>query len=269
MTNLRTATIRLAHSNPELRPYLLPLLKEASVTYRKEKIDIPTYSGKSESVDAAVYGPWAVHKNLGSNGWSVTFVPSGQSITTRSKTLMDAKAFLETILEREPSLVHANSVDDVLRHKALFMELIRNPPAASGSAKRAPMPVSDKRDIVMGWLKAEGFRSQGTRSGKAGEFFYLPSSDGTPSRAVAVGAREMLLNEYIISSSYGRYDERWGMAESVLLSKVTEDMVKRAAVWAKKAPSRKELRERADVQAEKFEAEDADRRELNREESYE
>lgn len=31
MTNLRSKVIRLAHANPELRPHLLPLLKEAGV----------------------------------------------------------------------------------------------------------------------------------------------------------------------------------------------------------------------------------------------
>lgn len=40
---LRSATIRLAHSKPELRPHLLPILKEAAKTYAEAQAGVLDY----------------------------------------------------------------------------------------------------------------------------------------------------------------------------------------------------------------------------------
>jgi hypothetical protein len=112
------------------------------------------------------------------------------------------------------------------------------------------MGLEEKRVQVREWILAEGMRSQGSRYGKAGEFFYAPG-DAAPARAISLGSRELLLNVYNITANHGRYDERWGMSESVLITKVTPETVKKCVAWAKRGPTRKEIREKADQQSAK------------------
>ena len=236
MATLRSSLIRLAHQNPELRPHLLPLLsvdKQAALSLKKELITPATASAKPlPPMEALTVGPWAIHKNIKGSGYAVTFTPTGHALSTKAKTLTDAKAFLETLIEREPSLMHANDLNDVMSHKVMILDLVKNPPWGP-----APLTLGEKRDLVRGWLIQEGLRSKGSRSGKAGEFFYHPESGGgfAPSRAIALGSRDLILNEY-------RNDESWGLVNSELISKVTLDLVKKWATWAASGPTRKELR---------------------------
>lgn len=224
-----------------LRQRLRPRIasRTAAVSYSKQKINLALSGGKSEEVLADVYGPWAIHKSLGGSGWTITFAPLGLAIA-RPKTQMDSRALLEAILEKAPTLADARTEADVKAHYGDIKDILRNPPKASGTAKRAPsVSLAEKREQVIGWLMAAGMRPKGSRYGKAGDFFYPPVGYGeTPTLAISVGARDLLLNSYLMS---GR-DERWVMEDSELLSKVDEDLVKRWVGLTKAAPTRSEVR---------------------------
>ena len=229
MTNLRSKIIRLAHAQPALRPHLLPLLKTADLNFRKEKITIPTTGGKTQELDAMVVGPWSIYKSLSGSGWTVTFTPTGQAVTTRPKTLADAKAFLEAMIERAPDLLRANDVNDVMRHKDIIIELTLHPPTTGRQKPYAPR-VSDRRLEIKQMLVEAGLVSVGERSGKSGEFFY-PSRlrgmglGGAPNRAIALGNRDVLLNVF------DHRDEKWKMKDAELISKITPEVISQWAAW--------------------------------------
>lgn len=238
---LRSKVIRLAHANPSLRPHLLPLLKRGASVYEQKKLQIPINNGGFEEVVADVHGSWAIHKSLGGSGWTVTFVPKGFALA-RSTTKIDARALLEAILTAFPDIANAQTVDQVSAHQREIMGIIRNPPKASGTAKRAPsMSLVQKREQVIQWLTEAGMRPKGSRYGKAGDFFYPPVAYGeTPTLAISVGARDLLLNSYLMT---GR-DERWVMKDAELISSVDEDLVKKWVAMTKDAPTRSEVRGR-------------------------
>lgn len=226
---LRSKIVRLAHQNPSLRPHLLPLLKTADLNLRKEKIVIPLTGGGTQELDAMVVGPWSIHKNLQGSGWAVTFTPTGQAVTTRPKSLSDAKAFLEAMIEQAPDLLHANDVGDVMKHQNLLRELMIRPPTTG--RQRAYVPrVADRRLEVKQMLLDAGLVSVGERSGKAGEFFY-PSRlrgmglGGAPNRAIALGNRDVLLNVF------DPRDEKWKMKDAELISAITPEKISQWAAW--------------------------------------
>jgi len=229
MNTLRSKIIRLAHAQPALRPHILPLLKTADLNFRREKITIPITGGGSQELDAMVVGPWSIYKSLDRSGWTVTFTPSGQAVTTRPKTLADAKAFLEAMLEQAPDLLHATTVGDVMRHKDILRELMLRPPATGRQKPTAPR-VSDRRVEIKQMLVDAGLVSVGDRSGKAGEFFY-PSRlrgmglGGAPNRAIALGNRDVLLNVF------DPRDEKWKMKDAELISKITPEVISQWAAW--------------------------------------
>lgn len=214
----------------------------AALSYSKQKIQVPTTRGESVEVIADVSDSWAIHKNVGASGWAVTFVPVGLSLYSRAKTQMDARALLEAVLAAAPTLARAGTEGEVKAHYNDIRDILRNPPTASGTAKRAPsVSLAEKREQVVGWLKQAGMRLQGSRYGKAGDFFYPPLPYGeTPTLAISVGARDLLLNSYLMS---GR-DERWVMEDAELLTKVDEDLVKLWVEKCKAAPTRSEIRKR-------------------------
>ncbi len=231
MTGLRSKIIRLAHQQPALRPHLLPLLKTAELALRKEKITIPVLGGDTKELDAMVVGPWSIYKSLAGSSWTVTFTPTGQAVTKRAKTLSDAKAFLEAMIERAPDLLHANDVNDVMRHKDIIVELTRNPPT-TGKSKPYTPSVSDRRIEIKQMLREAGLTSVGQRSGKAGEFFYPTvlsggsyARGGAPNRAIALGNREVLLNVF------DSRDQKWKMYASELISKITPETIQKWAAW--------------------------------------
>lgn len=244
MSTLRSNLIRLAHTNPDLRPHLLPLLvtkgsKSAALVLTKKQVDIPTVGGAKIPTDALTVGPWAVHKNLKGSGYAVTFLPTGMAITTKNPTLMDAKALLETLLDRAPDLGRANDQSDVMRHKDIIVELLKNPPAVSGTAKKGPVEkVSETREKLIAQIKSMGLAPMGQRSGKAGEFFAARGLNSAPTRAISVGARDVLLNQFDM------YDEKWKMVKADLISKVTPELLERWVKWVSEGPSRGDVRAR-------------------------
>lgn len=238
MPTLRSRVIHLAHEHPELRPHLLPLLKQAELSLKREQVTIPLATGGTETVDALTLGPWSIYKNLRGSGYAVTFTPTGQAITTKPKTLMDAKGFLEAMIAAAPDLARANDTGDIMRHKDVIVELIKNPPALSGTAKKPPVElVSEKREKLIDEIRRLGLASYGTRYGKAGEFFakrMLGRGGDSPTRAISMGRKEVLKNEF--------YNDRWGMVDSVLISAMTPELLKNWVDWAMAGPSRGDLR---------------------------
>lgn len=237
MNPLRSRLIRLAHANPDLRPHLLPLLRTASLSLVKQNIDLKLYGGETKTVSALVSGPWSIYKNLTGSGYAVTFTPTGQAVTTKNPTLMDAKAFLEALLERAPDLARANGIDDVMRHMDVIKDLLKNPPAVSGTARKGPAErVSDTREKLIAQIQSMGLAPMGKRSGKAGDFFAARGLDSAPTRAISVGTRDVLLNEFVM------YDEKWKMFKAELISKVTPELLAKWVAWVAAGPSRGAVR---------------------------
>lgn len=106
----------------------------------------------------------------------------------------------------------------------------------------APIPLPVQRETVRGWIEAQGLVSLGTRAGKGGEFYGRNSI--SPTRVISLGNRDLLLNTYTIGKRRGdtKFDERWSLFRAELLSKTTEEMVRRWAEWVKLGPDRRELR---------------------------
>lgn len=239
MATLRSKLIRLAYENPEVRSRILGLFKTANISLVKKTVSIQTMGGKTVELDALVYGPWSIYKNFKGSGYAVTFTPTGQAVSTKNPTLMDAKAFLETLLERAPDLARANDVSDVMRHKDIIVELLKNPPAVSGTAKKTPVEkVSEKRVRIIQELKDAGLVSLGERSGKAGEFFAARGLKSAPTRAIAVGNRDVLLNQFDM------YDEKWKMLKAELISDTTPELLAKWVAWVNEGPARGDLRKR-------------------------
>lgn len=214
-----------------------PADKTASLALTKESVDIPLVGGKKQ-VDALVHGPWSIYKNFKGGGYAVTFTPTGQAVTTKCHTLMDAKAFLEVMLEQAPDLAHASNIGDVMRHKDILVALVKNPPALSGAAINAPVPVSEKRVSLIADIKAAGLAPMGTRSGKAGDFFAARGLGSAPTRAISVGNRDVLLNQYDMQ------DEKWKMLKVELISAISPELLAKWVAWVNAGPSRSDIRSR-------------------------
>ena len=211
--------------------------KTASFSLVKETVGIKTVGGKVIEVSAMVHGPWSIYKNFKGGGYAVTFTPTGQAVSQRNPTLMDAKAFLEALLERAPDLARANDIGDVMRHKDIIVELIKNPPAVSGTAKKPPVAkVSEKREKLIADIRAAGLASIGERSGKAGEFFAARGLKSAPTRAISVGSRDVLLNEFDM------YDEKWKLFKAELISATTPELLAKWVAWVNAGPARGDLR---------------------------
>lgn len=239
MDSLRSKLIRLAHNNPELRSQILSVLKTGSLTLVRQSVSIPTLGGDTEEVDAMVHGPWSIYKNLQGRGYAVTFTQTGQAITTKSPTLGDAKAFLEALLEQAPDLERANDVSDIMRHKDIIVALLRNPPAVSGTARKPPVQsLPEKRAKLIEAIRALDLAPMGARSGKAGDFFAARGLDSAPTRAIAVGNRDVLLNTFDMG------DEKWKMTKAELISAMTPELLQSWVDWVKAGPSRGSLRRR-------------------------
>lgn len=244
MSTLRSKVIHLAHDQPEFRQYLLPILKEAGILFRKEKVTIPTNTGEPREIDALVLGPWSIYKNIRGSGYAVTFTQTGQAITTKPPTLMDAKAFLETIIQLEPALAHVNDVGDIMRYKTVIEDVLRNPPMASGTSKKPPVEkVSEKREKLKRELETMGLVPWGRRSGKSGEF-YAPRMLGrmgeSPTISISLGNRDVLLNHYDLDAG------QWRMWDAELISTMTPEKLKKWVGEVKIAPTRGAVRRRSE-----------------------
>lgn len=214
-----------------------PMDKTASFSLVKETVSIPTLGGKVVDVSALVHGPWSIYKNFKGAGYAVTFTPTGQAVSQKNPTLMDAKAFLEALIDRAPDLARANDIGDVMRHKDIIVDLVKNPPAVSGTALKGPVEkVSEKREKLIADIKAAGLVAMGTRSGKAGEFFAARGLKSAPTRAISVGTRDVLLNEFDM------YDEKWKMFKSDLISATTPEALAKWVAWVNAGPARGDVR---------------------------
>lgn len=151
-------------SDADVSKFLAGATRTAALSLVKKKVNLPTYGGKSVETDALVTGPWGVHKNLSGGKYAVTFLPTGQTVSTGNPTLGDAKLFLEALLEQAPDLARANDVSDVMRHKDVIVGLLKAPPSVPGRAPRPPK-VSETREKLIGDIKTQGLVSMGTRSG--------------------------------------------------------------------------------------------------------
>ena len=207
MSSLRSRTIRLASENPDLRPYLLPLLKKtAGITLHRENIEVKLGSGSTQSISAMVHGPWAIHKGVGSSGYSITFIPEGITFVRKLKSLANAEAILSGMLEEMPELQGVVSKADLTPYKARLIQIQKDPSVIAPSVPKTPtILLEEKRDAVIAALKADGLFSMGRRSGKAGEFFSVRGLPSAPTRAISVGSRDVLLNEYDV------LDDKWKM----------------------------------------------------------
>jgi len=228
--NLRQGLEKLAHSHPELRQHLVPILCRTAAAQKKD-VELKLYDGSTKTVSAFVLGNWGVYKALAGSGWALTFLPTSQ-MALKAKTKMEALGALEAI-SREPSLLKARTHGDVMRHEKLLKQLV-----AQTSGKK---PVIDIEKI----LSEEGLANQGSRYGKAGEFWGIAGS----SRMIAVGRRDVLLNVFFVgidsTDAIRRPDTRWLMKNNVLKTKMTEDKLRKWAKWAKQGLSTKKLREAA------------------------
>jgi hypothetical protein len=153
---------------------------------------------------------------------------------------MDAKAFLETIIQLEPALAHVKSVPDIMRYRTVIEDVLRNPPTESGTSKKPPVErVSDKREKLKQELESMGLVPWGRRSGKAGDF-YAPRMLGrmgeTPTVAISLGNRDILLNQYDLGAG------QWRMWQAELISAMTPEKLKKWVDEVKKAPTRGEVR---------------------------
>jgi hypothetical protein len=130
----------------------------------------------------------------------------------------------------------AGRTDTYVMTKVPYHELI----GAPAPAKK----VHEIADEVKRKLREMGLPSLGQRYGKAGEFFGIHG--GT--RVIAVGNRDLLLNRLQVSISYPEDlkspDTRWGMKESILLSKVDDDTLQQAVEWAKAGDTSVNLRQK-------------------------
>ena len=96
--------------------------------------------------------------------------------------------------------------------------------------------VDEKRVKLIADIKAAGLVPMGTRSGKAGEFFSAKGLKSAPTRAISVGTRDVLLNEFDM------YDEKWKMAKAELISATTPELLAKWVAWVNAGPSRGDVR---------------------------
>lgn len=212
-----------------------------ALTLKKQNIVIPLRDGKSEPLPSITYGTWAVHRGIDGRGWTVTHIPTGKAFV-HPRSQKQGIAYLEEMDNIDNKLMWAKSENDIKRYADALRNLMLNPPQVS--KRRTPVRKPDILDFK-GILTNEGLQSLGRRYGKAGEFYGIPGS----SRAISIGKRDILLNEFLVGISspdqIRRPDTRWNMFKAELKSKITEDELRKWIQWAKNGVSTKELREMA------------------------
>lgn len=226
MDNLRNKTIRLAHSKPELRPHLLPLLKQASMlSFTPGTIEIALgYGGGKEQVDALLTGNWAIHKAIKGSGWTLTHAPSGMKVWT-FPSAKKAKAILQLMVDSDPTLL--------------------NPSASDLSSKGAVLiPLFKGLLPFESIMRQAGLRNLGSRYGKKGDNWGVPGG----SMMIRVGGRDLVLSEFVIEGwklQKGSYqpDGVWRMADIEYQSKITSDKLNNWIAQVKAAPTMQEMRD--------------------------
>lgn len=223
---LRDKLIKLANDHPEMRQHIVSLLqKHAALTKQDVELNLPA---GPQTVPMVVSGNWGIHKSLVGRGWAVTHIPSSLLVLT-AKTQKAALGALEGI-SRDRGLLNARSQSDIMKYKDFLLKLRQQ---LSGKK-----PVIDIERILLD----EGLNSQGSRYGKAGEFWGIQGS----SRMIAVGRRDVLLNVFFVGIdsvvAMRRPDTRWLMKNAEYKTKMKEEVLRKWARWAKKGISTAELR---------------------------
>lgn len=212
-----------------------------ALTLKKQNIVIPLRDGKSDPLPSITYGTWAVHRGIDGRGWTVTHIPTGKAFV-HPRSQKQGIAYLEEMDNIDNKLMWAKSENDIKRYADALRNLMLNPPQVS--KRKTPVGKPDSLDFK-GILMDGGLQSLGRRYGKAGEFYGIPGS----SRAISVGKRDILLNEFLVGitspDQLRRPDTRWNMFKAQLKSKITEDELRKWIQWAKNGVSTKELREMA------------------------
>lgn len=116
-----------------------------------------------------------------------------------------------------------------------------------------PKPkVIQLREGVIAKLEELGLHNLGHYQGKAGEQF---SVDSGKARRIAVGNRDILLNNFVVVISseddVRRPDQRWGMYSAKLISEIDDKFLQDAVRWVKAGQTMIEVRNAA---KEKWEA---------------
>lgn len=213
-----------------------------SLRLKKQQVTIKTPSGDFGPLSALVAGTWGVHPTYHGSGWTVTHLPTGMSATQKLKSQKQGVAFLEAMNQVDADLLWAKTENDVMRYKTQIMKLLRDPPQVTKG--KSPTPRLLDLDFA-GILQSEGLTNLGGRYGKAGDFYGIKGS----SRVVAVGRRDVLLNEFLVGISredqIKRPDTRWTLFKGELKSRMTEDLLRKWAQWAKQGVTMVELRDLA------------------------
>jgi len=209
---------------------------------KKKQVTVAVPSGDSDPLPALVYGTWGVHSAIHGSGWAVTHLPSGMAATQKLKSQKQGVAFLEAMGQVDDKLLWAKTESDVMRYSKEIQNILRNPPQVSKGKTPAKPLISLDFD---GILRDEGLKNLGGRYGKAGDFWGIKGA----SRVVAVGRRDVLLNEFLVGISredqIKRPDTRWTLFKGGSKSKMTEDLLRKWALWAKQGVTMVELRDMA------------------------
>lgn len=240
--NLRERIIRLAWENPgPLRDALLPLVRVArsAPSFERKSVEIKTQRGAQE-VAAVVSGVWAVHKTVGGRGWSVTHEPTGLAVSQRVGTKREGMDIVTAFAQTEPALMSVRDEAGVRRFSSTIIDIARNPYKYLDSP--APKTRGRKPSIDFeGIFRAAGLRNLGERYGKHGDHWGIEGG----SVQIRVGRRDVVLTGFSAYEERGKVRGSWGMLDSELQSKVTEDQLQRWIAQVKRAPSMKALRAEA------------------------
>jgi hypothetical protein len=216
--NLRNNLIKLAHQKPDLRKHLLPMIKEAGLSWKKDMIEAVSWGGESTSKEGFVAGGWGVLK-IG-NKWNLTLISEGKSIGS-FKSAKAAKEALETIVDAEPALLKGGILR-VQANKDLIL-----------SAISGELPFESI-------MSKAGLRNLGERSQKHGDHWGIPGA----SLRIRVGKRDLVLTEWSPEYQHGKLTGAWRMEEIQYRKKVTPQLLGGWIKMIKKAPSTKELRQK-------------------------
>jgi hypothetical protein len=215
--SLRNNLIKLAHQKPELRGHLLPMIKEAGLSWKKDTINVVGWDSESTK-EGFVVGGWGVVK-IG-NKWNLTLISEGKSIGS-FKSAKAAKEALETIVDTDPSLLRGD-LQRVRANKDLIL-----------SVTKGELPFESI-------MRKAGLRNLGERSQKHGDHWGIEGG----SVRIRVGKRDLVLSYWSPEYQHGKLTGVWRMDEIQSRKKVTTQLLEGWIKKVKKAPSTKELREK-------------------------
>ena len=221
--DLRDKLIRLANSKPELRKHLLPLIKEAGLSWKKDSIVIKVPYGDGEDiVEGFTVGNWGIHKVNKKQKWNLSLLSEGKSLIS-VKSLKMAKEILETLVASDPSLLNA-SLSQLNSKQTLIRTVI-------DSVKYGELYVDP--------ILRKSLVNLGTRYGKGGDHWGIKGG----SMMIRVGPRDIVLMDFSPEWYYGKVKGTWYSLESMSRKKVTEQSLNQWIKRVKRAPYMKDLRQ--------------------------